>query len=103
MGKYKVFIVDGDNIKEKEVDGEPVHFAGYEDFQFFSHQLVESDKWGNWDHHLISEVSSGCRITGGFTLEEAIAKAGSILSKDTPEGLRLKVNEFLDMKKEAGL
>jgi hypothetical protein len=100
MGKYKILMVQPGALPntEVEVDGEPVHFPGFEEFTFFSHKTSIEDFWGCWDDHRITELSSGCSIGGGFTPEEALAKAHEQLAKTTPEGLREKINHIIKFK-----
>lgn len=105
MGKYKISQTlapaPGMSWFEKEVDGEPVHFAGFEGFQFFFHFEITEDKWGRYETFIVSEVQSGCKIGSGLSLEEAIAKASSNLAKDTPEILKGRIDTFLKLKEEA--
>lgn len=97
MAKYKILMVipgsESTTEREMEVDGEPVHFPGFEGFSFFSHKSTVHDPWGSFDDCRITEESTGCSIGGGFTLEEAITKATEQMAKVTPEqfGEMLKV------------
>lgn len=97
--KYKILMVmPGVGNTEVEVDGEPVHFPGFEAFTFFSHSSVVNDFWGSFDDWRITELSSGCSIGGGFTLEEAMAKAKEQLAMSTPEKLQVMIDKALKVK-----
>lgn len=99
--KYKILMMEGGagiGTTEVEVDGEPVHFPGFEAFTFFSHSSVVNDFWGSFDDHRITELSSGCSIGGGFTLEEAMTKANEQLSMSSPEQLQKLIDNALKVK-----
>lgn len=83
----------------EEVEGEPVVMPGFEEFSFFSHHQVITDKWGIWDDHCISEVSSGCRIAGAFTPAEALTKAKKHLSSITKEEFQNRLKRVLTIIK----
>lgn len=91
-------VLPGVGNTEMEVDGEPVHFPGFEAFTLFSHKSHVEDFWGCWDDHRITELSSGCSIGGGFTAEEAMDKAKSNMTKVTPEDFKEKINGIIKSK-----
>jgi len=90
---YTITLIDNGVKSEKEVQGKPVKFEGFEGFEFFVHHQAVVDYWGNWDNHVITEVSSGSQITGDFTEEGAIARAKHILSKSSPEELAKRIEK----------
>lgn len=103
MGKYKILCFNADKpheVSQKEVDGQAVHFSGYEDFHFFSHHHMDGDKWGSWEVHVISETTSGVMIAKDLSPEGVLATASKLLANDTPEGLQVKIDQFLTMRKE---
>lgn len=69
--KYKIITIYG----PKEVEGEPVKFKGFEDWDFFVHPL-----WSLPDLFVVSEKSTGYRFPVGDTdKKKAIAKTRRFL------------------------
>lgn len=74
---YKVLSRDG--YFDREVEGEPVFFPGFEEYEFFVHR---SDFESRPEYRLwrVSEVATGTFFAAGETKEEAIESAKLILS-----------------------
>jgi hypothetical protein len=86
----------------EEVDGEPVEFPRFEDFEFFVSYTPISDFWGTFDNYTVTEVKSGCSCGGGFTKEEAIKKATDSLSRVSPDDFGLVIQKYIDQLPNVG-
>lgn len=72
------------------VEGAPVHFPGFEAFEFFSHEPLWGDGY-SWNV-IISEKSTGGVVGGGLTYEEAYKAASAHLNGDGPEGFAARID-----------
>lgn len=96
MKTYKITLLDEDKLQkcEEEVQGNPIKFVGFDDFEFFIHSNEVVDKWGVYDRYVISEASSGYMVTSDFTEDNVIQKAERILNKNSPEELMDRINKI---------
>jgi hypothetical protein len=75
----------------QRLEGRPVTFAGFEQFEFFLHRCPTMGR----DSFAVSEVSSGAPLATGRTEHSAMQHAAAMLRKCKPASLHAQIEQLI--------